>query len=717
MKNILSHVKISKKLPIAITLATIVGCSLVATISAVNSREALLLSYQEKLLALANSRANSLESYLHSIEEDIRSISTNQQTVAALEEFTLAWNEMGGNQTQVLQDLYIESNPNALGEKHKLDYASDGSFYSQVHRYHHTWFRQFLTERDYYDIFLFDTKGNLVYTVFKELDYATNMYTGEWKDTDLANAYRDGMAAQESGQIAFYDFKAYAPSHGVPASFISTPIFKEGRKIGVLVFQMPIARINAVMNQKAGLGETGETYIVGEDMLMRSQSRFTEENTILKTKVDGKTVKKALAGDSGYTVIPDYRGVPVLSAYAPMTFNGAKYAILADQDEAEAMAPANSLLWEMIIASVLAIIAVAVAGLWFSRSVTQPLSRANETIKALAEGRSDIDIRDTDRGDEIGDIAKSALVFKENINEKSRLEARQKEQEEQAEKDRKQAMIDLANSFEQRVQGIVESVAAAATELTHTAELMSKEVTQSSHSSQDASTAVNEASSNVQTVAAALEEMTASVQEISSQITRSNEIVGDTASRTAQADEYAKALVQSTDKVRNVIDLISEIAGQIGLLALNATIESARAGEAGKGFAVVASEVKNLSVQTNKSIDEIRLVIEEMLSATNHITSAISSVSDSVNEVTQNSTVIASAVEEQSATTGEISRNMQQVSQATGTVSSNLSAVNETSQRAASSSNEVLVAASELSQQAEDLDAQVKSFLQEIRAA
>lgn len=715
--NTLSNIKISKKIPIVIALATVLGCALVASISAVESRGALLESYESKLLALSKSRQAGLETYLHSIEEDIRSIATNQQTLTALEEFSLAWSEMGGNQQATLQKLYINSNPNATGEKHLLDYASDGSFYSQVHRYHHPWFRQFLTERDYYDIFLFDLNGNLVYTVFKELDYATNMNTGEWKSTDLANAYRDGLKAEKPGALSFYDFKPYAPSADAPASFISTPVFKDGKKAGVLVFQMPIARINAIMNENSGMGETGETYIVGEDLLMRSQSRFTEDNTILKTKVDGESVKKALAGDSGTLVGTDYRGVPVVSAYSSMTFNGVKYAILAEQDEAEVMAPANQLVWQMGGASLIAILVITALGLMISRGITNPLSRMNAVIKSLAEGNSDIEITDTERGDEIGDIAKSALVFKENLIQTKHLEEQQKARDVQAEADRKKMMQDLADNFEQRVQGIVGSVAAASTELTHTAELLTKEVNQSSHSSQDASASVGQAATSVQTVAHSLQEMTSAVQEISAQITRSNEIVSDTAMRTSEADRHAQALVQSTDKVRNVIDLISEIASQIGLLALNATIESARAGEAGKGFAVVASEVKNLSVQTNKSIDEIRQVIEEMLSATNQITGAIGAVSDSVSQVTQSSTVIAAAVEEQSATTGEISRNMNDVSAATEMVTKNLTTVSETSQRAASSSNEVLVAASELSQQAEELDSQVKTFLQEIRAA
>ncbi len=715
--SFINNIKISKKMPLAIIFATVLCCVVVAGISIVNSRESLKKGYEQKLLTLADAKEEQLKVYLQSIQEDLITLAANQQTLTALEEYSLAWTEMGDNQTETLQSLYITNNANAIGEKHKLDYANDGSFYSQIHKFHHAWFRQFLEARSYYDIFLFDTNGNLVYTVFKELDFATNVNNGQWKDTDLGNVFREAIAMSEPGKFAFVDFKAYAPSNNVPASFVATPVFKNGQKIGVLAFQMPISRINDIMNKTEGLGETGEVYLVGEDLLMRSQSRLTKENTILVSKIDTVPAREGIVEKEGTYIGVNHKGVKSINAYQHVEFGGKNFAVIAEQDFSEVMKPADDLAMELIIATVIANIIIGIIGLVISRTITNPLGRVNEVIKSLAEGRSDIDVKDTDRKDEVGDIANSALVFKENLIAKLRMEKEQAAREEQAKAERKKAMLDLADSFERRVQSIVESVAAASTELTHTAELLTREVNQSSHSSQDASAAVNQTSSNVQSVAAALEEMTASVQEISSQIARSNTIVNDTAMRTNQADEYAKALVLSTDKVKNVIDLISEIASQIGLLALNATIESARAGEAGKGFAVVASEVKNLSVQTNKSIDEIRAVIEEMLGATNQITGAIASVASSVKEVTQNSTVIASAVEEQSATTGEISRNMQVVSQATHSITTNLGEVSSTSQRAASSSNEVLVAASELSKQAEELDKQMKTFLQEVRAA
>ena len=235
-----------------------------------------------RLAALLESRKASLGDYLGSIEEDLQSVASNPMTGQALAAFRDGWHELDGNPEETLQRLYINENPNPVGSKENLDAASDGSYYSEAHAAYHPWFRQFLRARGYYDIFLFDLEGNLVYTVFKELDYATNLDTGKYRNTDLGNAFRAARDNASSDFEAFFDFKPYAPSNGAPASFISTPILDvDGQAQGVLVFQMPIDRLNEVVQQSAGLGATGQTFLVGEDGLMRTDSRFADESTIL----------------------------------------------------------------------------------------------------------------------------------------------------------------------------------------------------------------------------------------------------------------------------------------------------------------------------------------------------------------------------------------------------------------------------------------------------
>ena len=284
-----------------------------------------------KLTALGQSRKQAIGQYMASIREDMIALADNEMVFHAVDVFDEAKEKISGDLVETLQKLYITDNPHPLGEKHKLDYAEDGSAYSAAHQRFHPWFRKFLEARGYYDVFLIDNHGDVIYTVFKELDYATNMNTGEYKDTDLANAFRAGMEITDPDAVAFFDFKPYAPSHGAAASFIAKPIFsQDGKRHGVLVFQMPIDRINQVMQVSSGMGESGETYLVGTDLFMRSDSRFSEESTILKTKVDTATVRMALDGKSGVETVPDYRGVPVVSAFDSFTFEGAVFAVMAE---------------------------------------------------------------------------------------------------------------------------------------------------------------------------------------------------------------------------------------------------------------------------------------------------------------------------------------------------------------------------------------------------
>ena len=716
MTRYINNISISIKIPLLVVLAVLVVCAITTFKGLLLSEKALEDSYTHKLEAIAASRAKTLDAYLDSIAEDLNVLESNDQVIASLDDFTQAWAGMGENPTELLQQWYIKENPNPAGQKEKLDVAPHSGAYNEAHKAHHPWFRNFLQKRGYYDVFLFDAQGNVVYTVFKELDFATNMHSGPWKDTDLAKLYRDIMNRQDT-QPVFYDFAPYAPSNNVPAAFVGVPMMKDGKKIGALAFQMPVERINAIMNQADGLGDTGETYIVGADKLMRSQSRLSKDNSILQTKVDTSTVAHALENKSGYETIRDYRNVEVFSAYRGIEFLGAKYAIIAEQDVAEAMKPAIAMRDEILLWAAGIVIVMGLIGWGVSRGITVPLTRINGVIRELANGNSEIQVTDTERKDEIGNIAGSALIFKENLLAKLRMEAEQKQQEEQARQEKIRLMNQIADDFERDVKSIVNIVASAATELSHTAKDMSQSVSKSAQLAVSASGTASKTTGNVQTVAAAAEELSASVREISGQLQKTNQMVQNSSEKAQNADHLATALNRATTRINEVMGMISDIAGQINLLALNATIESARAGEAGKGFAVVASEVKNLASQTDKSIVEVQSVIEEMRSAASDITSALADIRTSVNDITSAAASVASAVEEQSAVTNEIAQNMQNAAQGTQAITSDLNDVSSASAQAGSGAEQMLQATQELSRQAENLNTQVNNFLSKIRTS
>jgi methyl-accepting chemotaxis protein len=354
---------------------------------------------------------------------------------------------------------------------------------------------------------------------------------------------------------------------------------------------------------------------------------------------------------------------------------------------------------------------------YISGGISRPIQRMTAVMKELADGDTSVEIPAVNNKDEIGAMAKTVLVFKENMIQTEQLRAEQERQKARAEEEKKQAMNQMADKFEASVKSIVNTVAAAATELAQTSEGLVQNMNNTNHTVQTAASGANQTASNVQSVASAAEEMTASVREISSQLQHSNAMVQDSVKRVESADIQAAALSTATNKVKEVVGLISEIAGQINLLALNATIESARAGEAGKGFAVVASEVKNLASQTDKSVQEIGRVIEEMNMASDGIIASLKGIKGSVENISGASSTIAAAVEEQSATTNEIARNMQSAAQGTQEISANLGEVSSSASHAESASGQALEASRELSRQAEQLSKEVEQFIHTIRAA
>ncbi len=287
-------------------------------------------------LTLMELRQSALKDYLETIRSELVLWTDRPALRDALTELKRGWGRLPGDRTEVLQRLYIDDNPYPEGEKHRLVGAADGSLYSQVHTAVHPRALRFVEDHEYHDVFLFDTEGNLIYTAFKEPDFATNLDSGPWRDTGLGRAFRAARDAESEEFVGFSDFESYEPSKNEPASFMASPVWAEDSvPIGVMALQVPVGRINEIMQFTGGMGETGETYIVGEDRMMRSDSRFSDTTTILRTRVDSETVGRAFAGETGVDMTEDYRGVPVLSAFGLLDFEGVKWAVMAEVDEQE----------------------------------------------------------------------------------------------------------------------------------------------------------------------------------------------------------------------------------------------------------------------------------------------------------------------------------------------------------------------------------------------
>lgn len=349
---------------------------------------------------------------------------------------------------RILQSLYMVNNPNAVGEKYKLNSAGDSTTYTRHHQRYHPYFTEYLMKFGYYDIFLVNAHdGNIVYTVYKEVDFGTSLENGPFSNTNIATVYRN-VKTHWKDSVGYYsvvDYEPYHPSYNQHAAFIGAPIVQRDSLIGVLIFQMPINRIDDVMTNKrgwdkVGLGKTGETYLVGSDYKIRNQSRFliedsaayfrmiaglgTDEATISKIKntrtsiglqeVKTSGTEDALSGNTASKIFDDYRGVSVLSAYRPLNIPGLNWVIMSEIDEEEAFAPVYGLRMQIIIGCSVMVLLLLAVSYFVSRSFSKPLGILSVDAMEVAKGNFDVEI-DIQRKDEIGVLATSFRKMQHSI--------------------------------------------------------------------------------------------------------------------------------------------------------------------------------------------------------------------------------------------------------------------------------------------------------------
>lgn len=595
-----------------------------------------------------------------------------------------------------LQYHYIKANSHPLGRKDELSVSTDGTTYSRLHERYHPHIRDFLKKFGYYDIFLVDPgSGDIVYSVFKELDYSTSLVDGPYAQTGIGQVFREANAAKNPQTVNLVDFAPYPPSYENPASFIASPIFDGPTKVGVLIFQMPIDRINTIMTdqgdwKRVGLGISGETYLIGPDFTMRNQSRFLLEDkpnylaaitaaglpshvielinakntSIGLQSVHTKGTQAALAGKTDFGIFPDYRQTPVLSAYAPLNITGLRWAIMSEMDEAEAFAPINMLnrqifMTTLCISGAMFLLSV-VLGWIFGSMTTKPLETLRNAIEAIGRTSTWHKRVDVHSRDEVGGLAKAYNALLDRLQEVNG-------QMEKA----SAGVANLATIVMSQILPMTSSIHRQALEAT-TAASSSTEMAHMVHGvsehAQSAATLTREADREANKVGQVVTNTTTSM-------TRLAEIVGE-------SQQKMKSLVQRSDEIGLVTNMIDEIADQTNLLALNAAIEAARAGEQGRGFAVVADEVRKLAERTTKSTkeitdmirsmqDETRFAVGVMEKGTQETSSALRLVQQSseslnriilsVNQVTDQMTQIAAATVQQSSTTGTIQQNIQEM--------------------------------------------------------
>ena len=703
------------------SVAAVVASSLAIGVASTTLAEhALLDERRASFEATLTARAASLEEYLATMRAHVQTIAAEPSTLTALRAFEtgfnsaaaeaasaglqpessaerisehherelatrfrdggLAWNGASAlipadPNARVLQDLYIARNTNPVGSKHLLDAANVALAYDRAHAEHHPRIRGVLEAFGYYDIFLFDQNGRLVYSVFKETDFAQSTSQGFIANTTLANLARATIASKpEAVQANACDFAAYAPSYGAEAGFIAAPLVERvtgengnvtSRIVGAVAVQVPIQRLDAMCGIAAGLGATGEVALVGEDGAYRTNLRLAKTATAGTASDYGEITTSATRGESGF-VERDVAGVPSIVAFAPFDFLGKKWAIVGSIARAEVLAPVVTLTWWIAGVALTAVALVTCAAVPLARSIGRRAGTTVRSIEALAAG--DLSTRIDDRGrDEFGAIATAVNTLGHS----------------------------LSNS--------ISSVRSSADELAGEASTLA------SASESLASVASGQAAS--------IEEMSAAVTELREQTARTSEESSAARERTTRGAKDAATAKSAVDglehsmgeidhaarEIGQIVRVIDEIAFQTNLLALNAAVEAARAGEAGRGFAVVAQEVRALATRSGE--------------AARKTTELVSSASDRVARGVNFSHEVRTALEQIVSISSEVARAVDTIAQAQSEqlsgitqLDAGIAEISRTTQEAAGQSQQVAATARQSSEEVETLRGSVARF-------
>ncbi|PKR53624.1 methyl-accepting chemotaxis protein [Thalassospira marina] len=702
-------------IPAVIALIAIVATAVTAISSYVIARDALNEGATDKLFALASSRQSELNQYLVSVREDLVIQADSPAIRQAMKLFGFAWSDLGNSPEKTLQNIYIAQNPNPADKRDQLLQAQDGSTWSDIHHQYHPWMEKLLHARGYADIFLISQDGDILYSEAKRDDFAARLGDPELAKTGLARVFNEASNAQ-AGNVAFADFTLYGPAAGSSNAFLATPVFADDgtTRMGVFAVEVPIARVNDILQRNDGLGKTGEVYLVGQDLLMRNDSRMGDAHTSLQRRIDTKQVRDALAGKTGTMEDLNYRDDSVVSSYVPMSFADTKWAMVAEIDSDEIFAPA---IWMrnfslMLLAGVAAI--AVLVGLSLGRGITRPLTQAVSLMERLAHGELDVAIPEAQSRNAVGRIFETLNLFQGNLRENARLTA-EREAESQRKLNRAEEIRRSIDKFRNRSDEALQAVQQASNSMRSSATVMGETVSQTNLLSNNVVAAARQASGNVKSVATAAEQLSASILEISEQAQKSSDIAQGAVTRTNESNKLVQTLAQSADRIGEVVTLINDIAGQTNLLALNATIEAARAGDAGKGFAVVAGEVKSLAAQTSRATSEISDQIVTIQTATHEAVLSMQAISNVIGDINTIGTTIAASVEQQGAATRDIARNTQQSAQGTDEVTRNIAGVSDAAKRSEAATADVTSAADSLARQADNLRREIDVFLGEIQ--
>lgn len=635
-------------------------------------------------------KAERIQSWLEERRKDILILSENPSVIDAMLELEEGFEEMGGNAERLLRSLYLG----------KPDVANngDGSEYSEAHEEIHELFSEALEYYGYNELYMVTLEGDVVYSTKKTDEFGTNLKTGPYKDTNLAAAFNKAFASGDDDFVTIQDYAYFPPVKG-PAAFVASPMFSEyfekepemadrddeekeeragsedahaedddegeGRIVGIMIYQLPIERLNAIMQERTGLGETGETYLVGPDGQFRSESLYREdmgvEHSILSDRVQVETeaVKNALAGSSDTREIRNYLGRPVLSSWSPLVIDsptgnnqgGVKWALISEIALTEVRAPVYRLAWLTGAIAMVSAVLIAFAAVFLSNGVTRQVRNVTDLFSEIGMGNFGARAAIVSR-DELGRMAESLNAMLENtlsliqtredrdamqasvmklLEEISSLTEGDLTARAEVTEEITGAIADSFNAMASQLSQVVLDVKKASRQTSKTAKavtanterlaetglLQTRQVESAIGVIQSMADSMREVADRAKQSAVVSEESKQNAEEGSSAVEKTNQAMSAIRDRVQETARAIKRLGESSQEIGNIVQIINDIADRTSILALNASIQAAMAGDAGRGFGVVAEEVQRLAERSTNSTKQIEKLVKSIQSEIN----------------------------------------------------------------------------------------------------